>query len=997
MSSIPFELMVKEYLSNITHEKEKEICHELEIRFGTTRSLSKFDFDNVVQKISSNGFTCSNMQGQHLLRISPEQNEKIAKQRLEIVGIDLITLYSQYETLESILHSTSYVNSKESMDMIKFTVKSEAMTKTNIPMKRVVFDDFGFHVSYQYEKHSTPKAMENQSIIASWKKTKKTFRYMNRVKFIHPTYPIIVDMSIIRSSKKSNKYEYIPEYTMNDVHLFENKETYEIEFEIDNEKVKKYTLTELLQMIRKHIKLILSALQESPFPIGTVEINNTSASYLQLISQDKKNIPLNFIGPNPITLQMEHIMKNGIVHKGYSVTDKADGKRCLLYITTTGRIYYIDTNMKIMYTGCEMSTREYSNTLLDGEFIKYDKYGNHLNLFASFDIYYLKNTYVGNLKLMERIQLMETLINHVHFQTFRIKCKKFIFPTNIFNACQEILSNSEEYMIDGLIFTPIHSSVGGLSSPLTTKMTWHECFKWKPMNQNTIDFLVRMKYDERGEIIRGTIDLHGIQYEYHTIELFCGYATTHGSANPFIEVLSGHPQPLKIGEYVPVKFYPTNPLNSNACYCQVIITDGVMLTEKKEYFTSDMIVEFRYDIEKEGSWKWIPVCVRYDKTTQLHNSLQNKLGGKISKPNFGNSYQVANSNWTSIHHAITISMITTGDAIPTSNDRISYYNKTNLQCHTKGLRTFHNIHIKRKLISGVSFLLHKPKKTLLDYSVGKAGDLHKWIDSDLSFVFGIDIVDDNIQNPLDGACVRYLQEKKKLCSLRAIFVVGDTSLNIRDGSAFALSGTDIHGQLSNAIFGIGENTSIFKNVHDHYGIGSHGFDISSVQFSIHYFFQNSEILHGFLKNICECTALGGYFIGTCYDGQTIFNKLMSRNIHVMTKGTNKKMLEIKRLYTQTTFSNDETCLGYTIDVWQDSINQYFQEYLVHFPYLVSLMSRYGFSLITKDETHQMKIPHASGLFDEMFESSMEMTEEEKEISFMNRYFIFKKQFHPTTL
>ena len=36
--------------------------------------------------------------------------------------------------------------------------------------------------------------------------TKKTFRYMNRIKFEHDDYPIIADLSIIRSSRKNNLY-----------------------------------------------------------------------------------------------------------------------------------------------------------------------------------------------------------------------------------------------------------------------------------------------------------------------------------------------------------------------------------------------------------------------------------------------------------------------------------------------------------------------------------------------------------------------------------------------------------------------------------------------------------------------------------------------------------------------------------------------------------------------------------------------------------------------
>ena len=70
------------------------------------------------------------------------------------------------------------------------------------------------------------------------------------------------------------------------------------------------------------------------------------------------------------------------------------------------------------------------------------------------------------------------------------------------------------------------------------------------------------------------------------------------------------------------------------------------------------------------------------------------------------------------------------------------------------MRDFHNS-LKRKLIGAVSIR----GDTLIDYSVGKAGDLPKWIKSNLKFVFGIDINKDNIHNHKDGACVRYLEQK----------------------------------------------------------------------------------------------------------------------------------------------------------------------------------------------------------------------------------------------
>jgi mRNA (guanine-N7-)-methyltransferase len=46
-----------------------------------------------------------------------------------------------------------------------------------------------------------------------------------------------------------------------------------------------------------------------------------------------------------------------------------------------------------------------------------------------------------------------------------------------------------------------------------------------------------------------------------------------------------------------------------------------------------------------------------------------------------------------------------------------------------------------------------------------------------------------------------------------------------------------------------------------------GFDIVNIQFALHYFFESTSKLEGFLQNVSENLKNGGYFIGTCFDWQ----------------------------------------------------------------------------------------------------------------------------------
>ena len=432
-----------------------------------------------------------------------------------------------------------------------------------------------------------------------------------------------------------------------------------------------------------------------------------------------------------------------------------------------------------------------------------------------------------------------------------------------------------------------------------------------------------------------------------------------------------------------------------------------LYTVEGEYFEEHMIVEFSYDTTKSDGWKWVPLRVRYDKTTELRNGLKN----------FGNAYHVANNNWQSIHRPITMETITEGKGIPEfleicgeekgAADEGVYYNRTAIvEKTTRSLRDFHNLFVKRKLIMGVA----TRKDSLIDYAVGKAGDISKWIFSDLGFVFGIDISWDNIHNRIDGACARYLNYRKKNAKMpSALFVNGDSGKLIRNGDAFT---TQKDKEIGAAIFGNGPKDAkiLGEGVYKHYGIGEKGFQISSCQFAIHYFWETPKTLFRFLRNIADCTALNGYFVGTCFDGASVFKLLSNKNEGesvAIFEGGERKIFEITKQYPQTGYSPDETCIGYAVDVYQESINKTFREYLVFFDYFVKIMEDFGFVLVPDETARKMGLPHGSGLFGVLFDTMTAdirrnpkvandygtapmMSADEKRISFLNRYFVFRK-------
>ena len=86
------------------------------------------------------------------------------------------------------------------------------------------------------------------------------------------------------------------------------------------------------------------------------------------------------MGPSSISLQYINIVDKNTkvnIRKMYTVTEKADGLRKLLFISDTGKIYLIDMNMNIQFTGAK--TNKYFNTIIDGEHILHNKNGKYIN------------------------------------------------------------------------------------------------------------------------------------------------------------------------------------------------------------------------------------------------------------------------------------------------------------------------------------------------------------------------------------------------------------------------------------------------------------------------------------------------------------------------------------------------------------------------------------------------------------------------------------------
>ena len=999
-------LLQKKYAKTQEALEQNDIRHkhvniEYEIRF---KDINKMMFEEIHKKLLVSGFVVH--AEEYYLKISNYINNI----RCEIADLTNVKNFCKTNILPN---TTMYI------------------VKDKFPEYPEMVDnnDYNFRISVQKEISLKDSDVSVKQLLKGWSSADKSYRYMNRVSLIHPTMPgVIVDLSVVKSAKKQDRLLKEKEFGVSK--LFELPETYEIELELKPgvESLNKPGLIKLLENLKKTIKFVCSGIQSSNFPISAREQHSIGHEYYSLHTKIdiERFAPTSnmFIGPSSYTLQKINMVDTPdntapCILRDFSVTDKADGDRKMLFIAGNSKIYFITSNMRIQYTGAICKEKELLGLLIDGEHILYDKKKKYINLYAAFDIYFISGrstrllpfvTETGHCRYKLLQDKVEKLNQHIEYETkerLDIKSKRFAVSTNeltIQECCDTLFATMETYPYntDGLIFTSNKLGVGveevGDNKIKNYKYTWKHSFKWKPPEYNTIDFLVKVKktYGDKDEIKNiFSPETQNVE-QFKILNLYVGWdESMHGFSNPQDMLFRGEIPTLHSERkgLTPQLFVPSLPYDENAHITYLPLkndTSGTqnMFTEEEETIETDTIVEFKYEFNDNVFMRWKPLRVRYDKTTEYKNT--NSI--------FGNAFHVANSNWQTIHNPITKEMLVDRELRITMDDiddKDVYYNKATGPSKTVNLRDFHNLYVKKILIDIVS----NETTNLIDFAVGKAGDLQKWIHAHINFVLGIDISKDNIHNKKDGACARYIGVKQKNKQTPdALFIQGDSSKLIINSLTTDDPLVDEPEEDKKSKFVLKQVLGVGKPDEKHgkylakqFGVAKQ-FDVGSIQFALHYMFENKFTLHNFLKNVSDLVKPGGYFIGTCYDGSKIFSMLddveenESKDIFV----GSKKIWSVIKKYDNVEFRDT---LGLKIGVYQETINKVFDEYLVDFRYLVELMERYGF-VLNSPVAEINPLGDFSTLYKKMQKDTtikkITMTEEESQISFLNNYFIFKK-------
>ena len=173
--------------------------------------------------------------------------------------------------------------------VVNFVSKMYAKDENNKPIYPIKNDDYNLKISYQTETQIKNNSNIATKIKEKWSDSKKMFRYMNRITFLHSDYPIKVDLSVTKSSNIDSDYKPILTYNFDDSNVLNNPEIYEIEIELINEQVGPNKLfndvDKLERIIKKNITHVLSGLQGTNYPISYPEQRDIQEDYLKLIGK----------------------------------------------------------------------------------------------------------------------------------------------------------------------------------------------------------------------------------------------------------------------------------------------------------------------------------------------------------------------------------------------------------------------------------------------------------------------------------------------------------------------------------------------------------------------------------------------------------------------------------------------------------------------------------------------------------------------------------------
>lgn len=995
---------------------------EVEIMFNNYRDNNKLtmeDFIRVTKMVKI---------------LSKEQKRKLK----QIISLDVV--YSEnnlvkyrvsVESLDKINQLVNLVHQR-SNNIILTVFLSKINGKNVSAMKKTknmkyIFDQDNLDIRFRRSKEEelTKKELDKISNLTSEYHNNINFRFKNRLSYLIPTS--VGDLSIdLTITQTSNELKDVKRALPN----------YEIEMElIPSKKVDKKGLEEILNQVVK-VKKVLA---QNNILDSTISNEKVLENYRELVYQNKDYSNINLFSMQPISAEVQHLVDK--IPNNYSATDKADGKKNVLFVTE-GEVFLIDNTLQIKPTG--MKVKGLDNTLLEGELIFLPK--EQIFLMMTFDIlYYQGKNQMEIADLKNRLEIMIEAINkitgnkeslikdytgsfnmnkmrqHYHkeikdfYNTLDkeikkskkgdiiIKPKNFMFPTGgspseifmfsdlIWESCTEDETVLCPYILDGIIFT-------GLDQKYTpNKKDWKfPIYKFKPPSQNSLDVYVTFpKNSDTGDYME--------IFDNSKDDLVKGQ--NYRIANFYVGDRLGTKQ-------VPVPFMKEH--NNHEGYFPII--NGQVRDIEGDIIQDKTVIEITYENNPNipHSYRWKILRTRWDKTDSV-NKYQKR---------YGNFRDVAIKTWKSMKEAVTwdeIKALANPDSYQKqskqlqakldtsiiSNDRQqdAYYQKISNLCQP--MRKFHN------WIKSIMIYTHAAKKhslrngkeyrlKVLDIGCGRGGDIMKMYHPRVGYYVGIDPSYDNIHSPNDGALARYKIFKDKFPDFPKMeFIQADAGVEFE--------GSSQKQKLGNMKL---ENIEMINKSFNK----KNTFDLVNAMFSIHYLFSDDSSLDNLCKNINNNLKPGGFIIMTLFDGEKVNGLLKNEKDNTYTTyytdedGKRTKLFEIIKKYD----GDDLNRTGLALDVhmaWISEEDKYETEYLVTKDFMTNTMKNKCNTDLIETDTFE-NLYHINKPWFDMIVNIEEnlknrkfyqdvykfygdlkgADKESKKYSFLFRYFVFQKKF-----
>lgn len=538
----------------------------------------------------------------------------------------------------------------------------------------------------------------------------------------------------------------------------------------------------------------------------------------------------------------------------FYVTDKIDGLRTVVYINENNQQYFDTKTNYIEIDGLELKDTIIECEKVEGVFYMYDiiKYNG---ISISEEIFE---------KRLEYLYKLHDLFESKNIKNIKIKIFIKLSKENYSKELSKIIDDKKEYITDGLIFTSSDKKY------LETKY-----FKWKPIENTTIDFLCKKCPSE----LLG-INPYIVKPDKTLYILFCGISAREYKKLGLTKIKYYNKLFSFINnKYFPIQFCPST--NPNA-YLFWIEKDSL----------DNKIIELRMNCNE---WEFIKIREDrgYDYSKNSSNSNKNcntNHGNNVHY--YGNNFRVAEIIHRNYYNPLSKDLLISSEK---ELEKDFYFISNNSQEHLS-IRKFNN-YVKSQVINRFKKNM-TDNSWVIDIASGKGQDLYKFINIGARNILCIDNNENN------------------LCEIikRKYNFVNSNSFDECQTSIF-IKNIDINEPYIDNLVKLKKNLIVNKS----------DTKLIVCNFALHYFVKSVTSINNFISFVDNLMPSNSRLIITCLNGKKIYELLKD----------SKEWGDKSRYYITSDKIENKFGIGKEISILLPfSNNTLYKEYLVDIDYII---------------------------------------------------------------